>query len=79
MTLQYYDGTRLNAKITVGSQYKGCAVSALVARTSGTPYAAVRNLSCSLIGDDGVLEIVADGTGFVKGHVLQVYYTIVSP
>ena len=76
VTLTYYNSTHLNKIFNVGSEYAGCAVFALMIRQSQTPYAAVKSLSCNVIGSDGNLEIVADGSGFVNGHVLAVYYMI---
>lgn len=77
VTLTYYDSTRLNKIFNVGAEYAGCAVFALMIRRSQTPYAAVKSLSCNPIGSDGNLEIVADGSGFVSGHLLAVYYMVV--
>ena len=76
-SLTYYDSTHLNKIWNVGSEYAGCPIVALMIRQSQTPYSNVKSLSCNVIEEDGTAEIVADGSGFVRGHVLAVYYMIV--
>ena len=77
VSLTYYDSTHLNKIWNVGSEYAGCPMFALMIRQSQTPYAATKSLSCNPIESDGTAEIVADGSGFVRGHILAVYYMIV--
>lgn len=76
-SLTYYDSTHLNKIWNVGSEHAGCPIVALMIRQSQTPYANVKSLSCNVIEEDGTAEIVADGSGFVRGHILSVYYMIV--
>ena len=77
VSLTYYDSTHLNKIWNVGSEYAGCMLFAFMIRQSQTPYASVKSLSCNPIESDGTVEIVADGSGFVRGHMLAVYYMIV--
>lgn len=76
VTLTYYSSTLLHHMWNVGAEYAGCSIVAMVIRQSHTPYNSVTNLSCNPIDSAGNAEIVANGSGFVSGHLLSVYYMI---
>lgn len=74
VVLSYVNSTKLKGSITVSSTIEWYMVTMDV--VDGTPWVQVTNIACKVTNDRKTLEVFANGSGFVTGHLLQVKVVI---
>lgn len=72
ITLEYYSANWLHAQLSVGAEFNGCTPVCCQRYASNTPSGILQVETVK----NGVADIWANGSGFVKGHLMSVSWVI---